>query len=177
MTEWKQYKLGEIADFVKEKVAVKDIEVENYISTENMLSDKGGVITSSNKPLEGTVTKYYPNTILVSNIRPYFKKIWFADKTGGCSNDVLCFEAKENIVDPKYLFFLLSQDVFFDYVMLGSKGCKMPRGDKAHIINWLGVTSPSHPAPHCIHPFLSRRQDRPSAPRERHLGADGGDDV
>ncbi|MBR5433655.1 MAG: restriction endonuclease subunit S [Bacteroidales bacterium] len=136
MSEWKEYKLGEIASFVKEKVAVHSIATEKYISTENMFPDKGGITVASGKPEEGTVTKYYPNTILVSNIRPYFKKIWYANREGGCSNDVLCFEAKEGIVDSKYLFFLLSQDIFFDYVMLGSKGCKMPRGDKAHIMNW-----------------------------------------
>ena len=136
MSEWKEYKLGEVASFVKEKVAVQSIATDDYVSTENMLPNKGGITLASGKPEEGTITKYYPNTILVSNIRPYFKKIWYADKAGGCSNDVLCFEAKESIVDSKYLFFLLSQDMFFDYVMLGSKGCKMPRGDKAHIMNW-----------------------------------------
>ena len=136
MSDWKEYKLGEVAAFVKEKIAVHNIATEKYISTENMLPDKGGITVVSSKPEEGTVTKYYPNTILVSNIRPYFKKIWYANKEGGCSNDVLCFEAKEGVVESKYLFFILSQDMFFDYVMLGSKGCKMPRGDKAHIMNW-----------------------------------------
>ena len=136
MTEWKEYKLGEIASFVKEKISVQEIGLEDYISTENMLADKGGITTASNKPNEGTITRFFPNTILISNIRPYFKKIWFSDRYGGCSNDVLCFEPTKKLVDDKYLFFLLSQDVFFDYVMLGSKGCKMPRGDKSHIMNW-----------------------------------------
>lgn len=136
MSEWKEYKLGEIASFVKEKISVQEIGLEDYISTENMLADKGGITTASNKPNEGTITRFFPNTILISNIRPYFKKIWFSDRYGGCSNDVLCFEPTKKLVDDKYLFFLLSQDVFFDYVMLGSKGCKMPRGDKSHIMNW-----------------------------------------
>lgn len=136
MSEWKEYKLGEIASFVTEKVAVHSIATEKYISTENMLPDKGGITVASGKPEEGTITKYYPDTTLISNIRPYFKKIWYATKEGGCSNDVLCFKAMDGVVESKYLFFLLSQDMFFDYVMLGSKGCKMPRGDKAHIMNW-----------------------------------------
>lgn len=136
MIEWKEYKLGEIASFVKEKIPVREIGIVDYISTENMLADKGGITTASNKPNEGTITRFFPNTILISNIRPYFKKIWFSDRYGGCSNDVLCFEPTKKLVDDKYLFFLLSQDVFFDYVMLGSKGCKMPRGDKSHIMNW-----------------------------------------
>lgn len=159
MTEWKGYKLGEIAAFVKEKVAVQSIATEKYISTENMLPNKGGIIVASGKPEEGTITKYYPNTILISNIRPYFKKIWYADKEGGCSNDVLCFEAKEDVVESKYLFYLLSQDMFFDYVMLGSKGCKMPRGDKAHIMNW-DISLPSLNDQHRITAILTSLDDK-----------------
>lgn len=159
MGEWKEYKLGEIASFVKEKVAVQSIATENYVSTENMLPDKGGTTNATGKPLEGTITKYYPNTTLVSNIRPYFKKIWYANKVGGCSNDVLCFEAKKDVVESKYLFFLLSQDVFFDYVMLGSKGCKMPRGDKAHIMNW-DISLPPLDKQHRIASILTSLDDK-----------------
>ncbi len=136
MSEWREYKLGEISSFITEKVSVQEVGIEDYVSTENMLADKGGITTASSKPTEGSATKYYTDTILISNIRPYFKKIWYANKGGGCSNDVLCFKAKEGVADSKYLYFLLSQDIFFDYVMLGSKGCKMPRGDKSHIMNW-----------------------------------------
>ena len=159
MTEWKEYKLGEIASFVKEKISVQEIGLEDYISTENMLADKGGITTASNKPNEGTITRFFPNTILISNIRPYFKKIWFSDRYGGCSNDVLCFEPTKKLVDDKYLFFLLSQDVFFDYVMLGSKGCKMPRGDKSHIMNW-EVSLPPLPTQRRISAILSSLDDK-----------------
>lgn len=159
MTEWKEYKLGEIATFISEKVSVKDISVENYISTENMVSDKGGITVATNKPLDGTITKYYPNNILVSNIRPYFKKIWFSNRDGGCSNDVLCFEANTKYINPQYLYFLLSQDLFFDYVMLGSKGCKMPRGDKSHIMNW-DISLPPLPEQIRIASILSSLDDK-----------------
>ncbi len=159
MTEWKEYKLGEIATFISEKVSVKDISIENYISTENMVSDKGGIIVATNKPLDGTITKYYPNNNLVSNIRPYFKKIWFSNKDGGCSNNVLCFEANTKYINSKYLYFLLSQDLFFDYVMLGSKGCKMPRGDKSHIMNW-DISLPPLPEQIRIASILSSLDDK-----------------
>ncbi len=159
MTEWKEYKLGEIASFVTEKVSVQDVKLEDYISTENMLPDKGGITIASNKPQEGSATKYFNDTILISNIRPYFKKIWYADKVGGCSNDVLCFKAKDELVFSKYLYFLLSQDTFFDYVMLGSKGCKMPRGDKSHIMNW-EISLPSLPTQRRIASILSSLDDK-----------------
>lgn len=123
-------KLINICDIVN----IRTSEIRNYISTENMLPNKGGVCEAANVP-SGTVTEYKVGDILISNIRPYFQKIWRADRNGGCSADVLCIRAKEN-VDSKYLYYLLSQQAFFDYVMSGAKGCKMPRGDKKQIMQW-----------------------------------------
>lgn len=136
MSEWKEYKLGEVCSFVKDKISIRDVGAKVYISTENMLPEKGGITRASSIPMDGMVTRYYPETVLISNIRPYFKKIWFADKEGGCSNDVLCFKGNDVLINSKYLYYLLAQDIFFDYVMLGSKGSKMPRGDKDHIMKW-----------------------------------------
>ena len=136
MSDWKEYKLGEVCSFVKDKISIRDAGAKVYISTENMLPDKGGITQSSSIPSEGMVTRYYPETILISNIRPYFKKIWLAKTDGGCSNDVLCFKGNDGLVNSNFLYYLLSQDTFFEYVMLGSKGCKMPRGDKDHIMKW-----------------------------------------
>ena len=84
----------------------------NYISTENMLPNKGGISESTIIP-PGTTTEYKIGDILISNIRPYFQKIWCADRCGGCSADVLCIRAKEN-TDSKYLYYLLSQQAFFE---------------------------------------------------------------
>lgn len=106
-----------------------------YISTENMLPNKGGVTESSSVPGEGKVTAYKKNDVLISNIRPYFKKIWYAENDGGCSNDVLVFRAKEG-VSPDYLHYILADDAFFCYSMKTSKGTKMPRGDKKAIMEY-----------------------------------------
>lgn len=45
----------------------------NYISTENMLPNKGGISESTIIP-PGTTTEYKIGDILISNIRPYFQK-------------------------------------------------------------------------------------------------------
>ena len=128
-------KLKEICEYISDRVAVTAVSEANYISTENMAQNKGGVTKSSSIPSSGAVIRYKNDDILISNIRPYFKKIWQADKTGGCSADVLCIRAKKHI-DSTFLYYLLSQDAFFEYVMTGAKGCKMPRGDKGHIMDW-----------------------------------------
>ena len=132
---WRMGTLGEVAQYVDKKISLIDIDESVYIATENMLKDKKGIIESTNKPEEGRGTHFQIDDVLVSNIRPYFKKIWRASFCGASSNDVLCFRAKDTF-NATMLYYTIEQDVFFDYVMAGSNGVKMPRGDKEWIMNY-----------------------------------------
>lgn len=139
--DWEEGKLGDICLYATEKIDISNVYVDTYISTENMCPNKQGVVEASSIPENIKVTKYIQDDILLSNIRPYFKKIWLADRNGACSNDVLCIRSKNE--DLKYFtYHTTRQDDFFDYVMLGAKGCKMPRGDKQHIMNWPIIIPP-----------------------------------
>lgn len=128
-------KLSEICEYRKGKVSVSRLTNATYISTENMSPNKGGVTLATSLPSTEQTQEYRKGDVLVSNIRPYFKKIWFAKCDGGCSNDVLVFSAKEGI-DRDYLYYLLADDAFFAYSMATSKGTKMPRGDKSSIMEY-----------------------------------------
>ena len=132
---WSFRNLEDVACFVKDKVETSKLTLNTYISTENMQPNRGGISIASNLPNTNYVTACNCGDIVIANIRPYFKKIWFADRNGGCSNDVLCIRAVNKEIES-FVYYTLRQDDFFDYVMLGSKGCKMPRGDKQHIMNW-----------------------------------------
>ena len=130
-----KYKLSDICHYVSGKVYVSGLDKSTYISTENMLPNKGGVTEASTLPNIDLTQIYQQHDVLVSNIRPYFKKIWFADQDGGCSNDVLVFRAKEG-VDPRFLYYVLADDKFFSHATATSKGTKMPRGDKKSIMEY-----------------------------------------
>ena len=125
---WAAESLGTVADFVNERISLERISLDNYVSTQNILPNYGGIDSASKLPTTGSATRYEVNDALVSNIRPYLKKVWFADKAGGASNDVIVIRAKERLL-PQYFAFLLKNDAFIDYVMIGAKGVKMPRGD------------------------------------------------
>ena len=127
--------LSEVSDYVNERVKVENLTVENYISTENMLPNKGGIDKATKLPSAKTTSFYAKGDILLSNIRTYFKKIWYAEKDGGCSNDVLVVRARSDI-DSKFLYYVLSNDKFFEYSSATSKGTKMPRGDKSAIMQY-----------------------------------------
>ena len=139
--EWEEGKLGDICNYVNEKIDIGNVETGDYISTENMCPNKQGVVLASSVPENGKATKYRIDDVLLSNIRPYFKKIWLSDREGGCSADVLCIRGKNELY-AFFSYYTIRQDEFFDYVMLGSKGCKMPRGDKSHIMNWPIIIPP-----------------------------------
>lgn len=126
-------RLSEVAYFSDKKTKI--ISQESYVSTENMIPNKGGVTLAETTPDVQSASKYLPNDILLSNIRPYFKKIWLSNREGSCSNDVLIIRAK-NTIDPKFLYYVLSTDTFFDYDTLTSKGTKMPRGTKNAIMKY-----------------------------------------
>ena len=128
-------KLSELCAFADGKVAVADLDLDSYISTENMLSNKEGITRSAGLPTINQAQAYQAEDVLISNIRPYFRKIWYADRDGGCSNDVLVLRAKEKVY-PNFLYYLLSDDRFFDYATATSKGTKMPRGDKGAIMRY-----------------------------------------
>lgn len=127
-------KLESICRYRNEVVFAGDAKCEEYISTESMVANRGGITPASSAPSDGKVKRYRKGDVLVSNIRPYFKKIWHASHGGACSNDVLVFQATK--CDPSYLFWVLSSDAFFDYMMKTSKGTKMPRGDKKAIMGY-----------------------------------------
>ena len=128
-------KLSDICGFRKGKVDVSNLTLKTYISTENMLPNKGGITVASSLPTVQLTQEYKKGDVLVSNIRPYFKKIWRAKNDGGCSNDVLVFQGNSNI-DGDFLYYILANDDFFAYSMATSKGTKMPRGDKTSIMQY-----------------------------------------
>lgn len=131
-----EVELKTVADYGNDKIDATLLNSSNYISTDNLLPEKGGVTNSDYVPIKGRVSKYSIGDTLVSNIRPYFKKILFAKEVGGCSNDVIVFKPKKEKVDPKYLYYQLSKDDFFDFMMSGANGTKMPRGNKKSIPNF-----------------------------------------
>ena len=134
--EFNKYRLKELAKYKNERIDTNQLTTSNYISTENLLPNKQGKQKANKLPSSKTVKKYTENDILISNIRPYFKKIWQADNIGGISNDVLNITSSNEKISNDYLYYYLSQDKFFQYMTQTSKGTKMPRGDKEAIMEF-----------------------------------------
>ncbi|MDY3068928.1 MAG: restriction endonuclease subunit S [Parabacteroides sp.] len=129
-------KLFDIAYYVNDKISSNDIKLSEYITTDSILPNKGGIESAKKMPPSPcNLIAFKKGDVLISNIRPYLKKIWFAEFKGGCSSDVLVIRARNDNMS-KYLYSVLLQDSFYSYIMKSAKGSKMPRGDKEFIMNF-----------------------------------------
>ena len=148
--EWEEKTLQDVSSYI---TTTGTGEKSVYVGTENMRKNCSGVVLEDNNDTTVKGIQYTLNDVLVSNIRPYLKKAWRADRSGICSTDVLCIRGTSGILS-EYLYTLLSSDSFFEYVMQGVKGTKMPRGDKKHIMD-MPVSIPCLEEQQKIADFLS----------------------
>lgn len=128
-------KVKKVASFGEGRIMYSELNEYNYISVENLLKDKAGKTISSVVPSAGKWPAYFPNDILIGNIRPYLRKIWLANNTGGTNGDVVVVRPNELIL-PRFLYITLSSERFFNYYNQTAKGGKMPRGDKKQLLNF-----------------------------------------
>lgn len=127
--EWEEKTLGEVCKYGNTHKTDK-----NYIKVENMNKDFSGV-TFLEPSLEKKGVVYGIGDVLMSNIRPYLRKAWLADKDGVCDSDVLVFHLKDDAdVDSTFLYYTIASSEFVKWAMIGARGTKMPRCDKQHLM-------------------------------------------
>ena len=129
--------LSKVVDKITERISKDDVKPEHYVNTDIMLKNCKGITAYNGIVPSGNLVRYQKGDILMSNIRPYLKKVWYSEHDGGCSPDVHVFRVKDAVqVDSCFIYLLMKQDAFFDYVMKDIKGQKIPRGKKEHILNY-----------------------------------------
>lgn len=127
---WPMVRLGDVCEEIKDRIQSSKISVGEYVTTDNMVKDRGGIVPAEYVPSDVGFVEYHKDDVLIANIRPYLKKIWLADHNGGCSSDVVVFRSNIDGLSSEYLYSVLSQDAYFEYVMQKPRGTKMPRGDR-----------------------------------------------
>lgn len=135
--------LGSVAKYRTEKISTDDLTLQNYIGVDNLLQNRKGKVDASILPTSQNVNIYLKNDILIGNIRPYLRKMWFATNNGGASPDVLVIQNKVNkALQSRFLYHVLASDSFFEYSVQYSKGSKMPRGDKKANLEYTFILPP-----------------------------------
>ena len=138
-----EYALSDIAFYAKESVPSSSVPKGNYVSVESLRQNVQGRFPM-NAPTNTSCKKFRKGDTLLGNIRPYLKKIALADGNGGTNGDVLVIRPLDDRkVLPEFLYYALSTNEFFDYNSSQSVGTKMPRGDKAVIMDYK-ITVPEY---------------------------------
>lgn len=156
--EWEECVLGDVLEFSNTRINSSELNSGNYVSTENILQNFQGIVKARSIPEDTNVMAFSCGNILLSNIRPYLKKVWKATFNGGCSSDVFVLQANSNI-DADYLHYVVANDKFIGFVMNGAKGVKMPRGDKNQMKTY-SLSLPSIKEQRKISRFLSFLDER-----------------
>jgi type I restriction enzyme S subunit len=133
-----EYKvLDEVAHYAKDRIPASDVDENTYVGVENLLQNKQGKTRATAVPTTGNIIAYKQGNILIGNIRPYLRKVWLADCNGGTNGDVLAVQINEiEKLEPRYLYYVLSSEAFFQYDIQNSKGAKMPRGSKEAVMKY-----------------------------------------
>lgn len=134
---WDVKKLGDVSIYPNKRIQVSELNPQDYVGVENLQKNRAGIVFSDKIPNTDSAIAFSPNDILIGNIRPYLKKIWLADKSGGASGDVVIIRICTNDLQPMYLYKVLASDQFFEYDNTYTKGAKMPRGDKNAIAKFI----------------------------------------
>lgn len=135
--EWKT--LGEIGYYSDTRINASELDCTTFVGVDNLLKNTKGKIDSSYVPTVNKLTSYKIGDILLSKIRPYFKKIWLANNNGGCSGAVLAIRIKNQFrheIVSKFLYYCLASDIYFTYNMRYVQGSIMPLSNKKDILKF-----------------------------------------
>lgn len=99
-----------------------------YISNEDIASWTGKLLNDEPKPVEADSRKFCKDDVLFNKLRPYLAKVFHATFDGVSSGELLCLRPSE-VVEPRFLFYVLVSNGFIDTINAETFGSKMPRAD------------------------------------------------
>lgn len=129
MNDWKEYKLKDITEPVKETFIPNGSGDLNYIGLEHIDQE---TLRLNSVGISSDVTsnkfRFNTNDILFGKLRPYFRKVVQPSFDGICSTDIWVFRAKKDF-SQKYLFYFLANWDFVNTANGTESGTRMPRAD------------------------------------------------
>ncbi len=159
MSGWREYKLIEITEPVKETYLPTASEELDYIGLEHIGQESLRLIAIG-KSSDVTSNKFLfrENDVLFGKLRPYFRKIIKAKYFGICSTDIWVFRAKKGF-SQDFLFYFLANWDFVDTANGGEGGSRMPRADWNFLKSTLWNV-PDHTEQKAIASVLSSLDDK-----------------
>lgn len=155
---WQSYKLGEMAEEVRNLFEPRGAREHTYIGLEHI--DQGTLqLNSVGQSTDAISTKKQFNAgeILFGSLRPYFRKVVRPKFNGVCSTDITVIRSTKNS-NPGFLQYFIANQAFIDHATNISSGTRMPRANWKTLCEseWL---FPPLPTQHKIAALLSAYDD------------------
>jgi len=123
-------KIGDLFEKVSETINPSKLKGEvEYIGLENIESNTGRLVgksISNYESIKSSKNVFKKGDILYGKLRPNLNKVWFADRDGVCSTDIIVLRAKQTGFSESYSHYFLQED-FNKEVLKGLKGAQLPR--------------------------------------------------
>jgi type I restriction enzyme S subunit len=115
-------------DLSTKRATEQEQEALPYISNEDIASWTGKLLVEEPKPADADSRRFRQDDVLFNKLRPYLAKVYHADFDGVSSGELLCLRPSE-VVEPRFLFYVLASKGFIETVNAETFGAKMPRAD------------------------------------------------
>lgn len=159
-SNWEARPFSTVAVLSRETAPPEGIASEEpYVGLEHIKPDAlrlSGLGTGSE--VASTKLRFRSGDVLFGKLRPYFRKVARPRFDGVCSTDIWVMRPKEP-VDAGFLFYLVSDQRFVDFVNSGATGTRMPRANWGHAGGYV-VRLPPHWEQRAIAELLGSLDDR-----------------
>jgi type I restriction enzyme S subunit len=126
---WKECKLGDVAEIIKDKYIPTKGDSLSYIGLEHIQEQTLRLNSiGSSEDITSDKFSFIKGDILFGKLRPYFRKVVQVDFNGVCSTDIWVIRPKAG-VNQKYLFYLFANKELVDLSNSSESGTRMPRAD------------------------------------------------
>jgi type I restriction enzyme S subunit len=128
-SKWTKVKFGDVCTLVNENTKdAKSDGLKYLIGLEHIEPNNLHLRSWSTTDTETTFTRIFrKGQVLFGRRRAYQRKIAYAEFDGICSGDIMVFQAKEKILRPELLPFVVQSDGFFQCAVDTSAGSLSPR--------------------------------------------------
>ena len=137
-SHWKLVKLRFVVSKIDEPTLVNDF----VVAVENIESKTGKFIATEENNYTGQLSAFKKGDVLFNKLRPYLAKVFYAEKGGAISGELLVLRSG-NAIHSKFLYYRLLSDDFIQEVNSSTEGTKMPRANWEDVIKQIKIGLPS----------------------------------
>jgi len=140
-TGWRRVRLGDICEITAKQVdpRIEEFAALPHVNGTSIESGTCRLLHLEAASGAGLISGKYlfdSGDVLYSKLRPYLRKVVVAETRGVCSADMYPIRVTREMVDPRFLAWLLVTDEFTRYANEESARARMPKLNREQLFAW-----------------------------------------